>query len=202
MAPNCNVCNPSYFCSGNDLLLVFEVGKTIKAKVRQVYKKRKSFLSFIPVKSGVFYFKSKSKIDSHWRKNSPDFCAHYKSIPQKLILESYLDEFEYSKIFVHNEIKSGIINKDPEKIYSFLQINKDDEYSNGIGKLCELIVIEDLKRMKIGNLFSNQIIYFNNEYYPEQTEIDVLVSGHKTIYSEIMSDLKDRSYLDIVKFIP
>lgn len=200
-----NICKPESFCSGIESILVVEIGMSAKSKVKQVKEQTELLSPYTNVNSGVIYFKNRKYLSYNPPNNTLSFCAQYKFIPEDLILDRYLDTIRNAKIWganikIPSIIEKCVVEKNSEQLYNLIKTFDEGKYSHCYGKLCELIAMEDLKRIDIGKVFLNMKFHkvINNKN--KSKEVDVLVAGRKKMYDEFMNKLKSKEHLRVVEF--
>lgn len=190
---------PEKFCMGVESLLVIEIGKSGLNKMSQARDKKRLFNPYAVTNSGIVYFREQNISRDNLSNLGLSFCAQYDSIPKDLILDRYSNKIKKSRIKMPNFLEKMIARKESDKIFQFIRDeNHNDKFSSCVGKLCELIAMEDLRRIPVGNICFNRQFEDYIKKKAKYTEIDVIVSGKRKMYEKVMKGLKDKEHLSVV----
>lgn len=195
------ICKPESFCLDVESLIVIEISKRIKKKPFQVGGRKGSFSQFIPVNGGIFYFKHKPEDNIELSNIHTDFAARYNSIPEDLILDDYLVDLDKLESKIPRYLEEGIREKDCEKVYLGILQNAETKFCKGVGNLCELIVFEEIRRLEVGELFTNEIVEFNDNYQYGECEVDMILTGRKNMSEKLASGLRSKKYLNFFECV-
>jgi hypothetical protein len=185
----------SEYCEKLEQVVLIEIGKTIKNKIGQVYSKKQIFSQEVSTKSGVISFKSITNHSLISFGKAPNFLAVYTSIPEELVCESYLIDFEKEKLKISRDVENSILTKDSDKLYHLIQDNSCSENSRNAGRLCELISIKDLTRNDFSVVDSNN--YFKTES-SRSFEVDLVLSGENNLCQNLTNYLRNKNHLKII----